>query len=95
MNNCQKLKRKQKQKQKPKGLSVGGRIKKLWSILTMVYYSAEMHKSIHTRNNLDKSQKHFAEAKKPISRVQIINDSIYMTFSKSHNNMYRKQLGGC
>lgn len=46
-------------------------------------------------NNRDESQKHFAGAKKPISKVYIMDNYIYMTYWRSHNYRYRSQISGC
>lgn len=49
------------------------------------YNEMGLHKNewvIDKNNNLDESQKHYAEWKKPASQGYTLHDSIYMTVSK-------------
>lgn len=48
----------------------------------------------HTHNSLDESERHYAEAKKPVPKV-MYPDSVYMTFSKSPNYSDREQFSRC
>ena len=57
----------------------------MWMDMEYPYNEMELHKNewaIDINNNLDESQKHYAEWKKPISQDYTLHDSIDMRFSK-------------
>lgn len=70
---------------KPKCPSLDEWMNKMWYIHTMKY-SALKRKEILTCYNMDEPRRHHARWNKPVTKIQILCDSIYMRNLKSHNH---------
>lgn len=63
----------------PKLLSTYKQISKLWYICTLEY-SNKKEETNDTSNNMNGLQKHYVEAKKPVTKKILLHKSTYMKF---------------
>lgn len=77
----------------PKCTSMGEWINKLWNVHTMEHYQAKWMNYWYT--DLDESQRHYAEWKKPTLKDYMLCDYICMTFSTKQNYTDGKQISDC